>query len=68
MVPSGEPVIRVRGKSSQAATPPSVPTHITEVDRSVVMRSPSAGADLDPLLRIVPNKEALSSSLSLPFR
>jgi hypothetical protein len=35
-----------------------------EADRSVVMRSPCAGAALDPPLWIVPNK-ALSQTLSL---
>ncbi len=40
-------------------------TCVEEADRSVVMRSPCAGAALDPPLLIVPNK--LSLSLSKPL-
>ena len=36
-----------------------------EIDGSVVMRSPCAGAALDPPLRIVPNKALSHKALSL---
>ena len=45
-----------------AATPPRV---CGEADRSVVMRSPCAGATLDPPLWKVPNKLSLRLSVSL---
>ena len=64
-VPSGEPLIRVRGKSSPCRLSSySAKCVCGEADRSVVMRSPCAGTALDPPLWIVPNK-ALSLSLSL---
>jgi hypothetical protein len=59
-VPSSEPLIRVRGKSSPCRL------LLCQADRrrSVVMRGPCAGAARDPPIWIVPNK-ALSLSLSL---
>jgi hypothetical protein len=58
ILPSGEPLIRVKGKSSTCRL------LLCQADRSVVMRCPCAGAALAPPLWIVPNK-AFSEALSL---
>jgi hypothetical protein len=56
-VPSGEPLIRVRGKSSTCRL------LLSQADHTVMMRSPCAGAALPPLWIV--RHEAFSLSLSL---